>query len=111
MLVVMAMFYCHFTCFNWLGLKALKLVALSGGRLGGGVGCGWARFCQTRVKILALTAGCFSFYRFLSFLIVSYMLPICLSLRGWVAVGLGPSDTLWISSFDCLLLCSLFVVQ
>ena len=38
MIVVMTMLYCHFTCFNWLGLKALKLVALSGGRLGGGVG-------------------------------------------------------------------------
>ena len=81
MIVVMTMLYCHFTCFNWLGLKALKLVALSGGRLGGGVGCGWARFCQTRVKILVLTTCCFSFYCFLSFLIVCYMLSICLSIK------------------------------
>ena len=48
MLVVMAMLYCHFTCFNWLGLKALKLVALSGGRLGGGVGCLGEALSDTR---------------------------------------------------------------
>ena len=75
MLVVMAMLYCHFTCFNWLGLKALKLVALSGGRLGGWMG--WERFCQTRIKILALTTCCFfflSFFVFLNcFLYVAYL--------------------------------------
>ena len=79
MLVVMAMLYCHFTCFNWLGLKALKLVALSGGRLGGWMG--WERFCQTRIRILVLKHAVFLFIVFFSILIVCYMLSICLSVK------------------------------